>query len=170
MSTQVSLPVRIFSWLSALWIARVFLTSIPYKFTQSPDTRHIFGTIGDWLGNFFGSGLGGAFANFGPYVIGSAEILASLILLLPGLLWIGSKLHVCKALDASPFHSLGGLFASVIMAGAVFFHLFSPLGIEVLHNGEGDGGSLFYAAVSIFVLGIMLFFVNGRRQGNPFDQ
>ncbi|MEM7376660.1 MAG: hypothetical protein AAF460_04035 [Pseudomonadota bacterium] len=169
MSSSVSLPVRVFSWLSVLWIARVFLTSIPYKFTQSPDTQHIFGTIGTWLGGFFGEGLGNAFAQFGPYVIGSAEILASAILLLPGLLWIGSKLNLCRALDASPFHALGGLFASAIMAGAVFFHLFSPLGIEVLHNGEGDGGSLFYAAASILVLGVVLFFINGRRLRNPFS-
>ena len=169
MSSSVSLPVRVFSWLSVLWIARVFLTSIPYKFTQSPDTQHIFGTIGTWLGGFFGEGLGSAFAQFGPYVIGSAEILASAILLLPGLLWIGSKLTLCRALDASPFHALGGLFASAIMSGAVFFHLFSPLGIEVLHNGEGDGGSLFYAAVSILVLGVVLFFINGRRLRNPFS-
>ena len=69
MSSSVSLPVRVFSWLSVLWIARVFLTSIPYKFTQSPDTQHIFGTIGTWLGGFFGEGLGSAFAQFGPYVI-----------------------------------------------------------------------------------------------------
>ena len=54
----------------------------------------------------------------------------------------------------------GGLMASAVMAGAVFFHLVSPLGIEVLHNGESDGGSLFYAAVSILVLGFVLFFIN----------
>jgi len=37
------------------------------------------------------------------------------------------------------------------MAGAVFFHLFTPLGIEV----NGDGGSLFRAAVSILILGLI---------------
>jgi hypothetical protein len=50
--------------------------------------------------------------------------------------------------------------ASAVMAGAVFFHLFTPLGIEVLHEGQSDGGSLFYAAVSILVLGIVLFLIN----------
>ena len=54
----------------------------------------------------------------------------------------------------------GGLMASSVMAGAVFFHLVSPLGIEVLHNGESDGGSLFYAAVSILILGLLLFSIN----------
>ena len=58
------------------------------------------------------------------------------------------------------FHMLGGLMASAVMAGAVFFHLFTPLGVEVLHQGKSDGGSLFYAAASILVLGIALFFLN----------
>jgi len=52
------------------------------------------------------------------------------------------------------------------MAGAVFFHLFSPLGIEVLHEGESDGGSLFMAAASILVLGVILAAINAGR-GEP---
>lgn len=50
--------------------------------------------------------------------------------------------------------------ASAIMSGAVFFHLFTPLGIQVLHEGKSDNGSLFYAAVSILLLGLCLFAVN----------
>jgi hypothetical protein len=46
------------------------------------------------------------------------------------------------------------------MTGAAFFHLATPLGIEVLHNGQSDGGSLFYAAVSILVLGLVLAAIN----------
>ena len=46
------------------------------------------------------------------------------------------------------------------MAGAVFFHLATPLGVEVLHEGKSDGGSLFYAAVSILVLGLLMFVIN----------
>ena len=48
------------------------------------------------------------------------------------------------------------------MAGAVFFHLVTPLGIVVLHEGKSDGGSLFYAALSILVMGIVMFFINGK--------
>jgi len=29
----------------AAWLAMVFLGSLPYKFTNHPDTQHIFGTI-----------------------------------------------------------------------------------------------------------------------------
>ena len=46
--------------------------------------------------------------------------------------------------------------ASAVMAGAVFFHLATPLGINVL----GDGGLLFGMAVSVLVLGIVLFIIN----------
>ena len=50
----------------------------------------------------------------------------------------------------------------MVMAGAAFFHLFTPLGIEVLHGGKSDGGSLFFAAISILVCGIIMFFMNSR--------
>ena len=50
--------------------------------------------------------------------------------------------------------------AAGVMAGAVFFHLVSPLGVEVLHDGKSDNGSLFYAAVSILILGLILFVTN----------
>jgi hypothetical protein len=39
-----------------------------------------------------------------------------------------------------------------MMVGAVFFHTQTPLGIEVIHEGKSDGGSLFRAAVSILVI------------------
>jgi len=60
------------------------------------------------------------------------------------------------------FPRIGGLMAAAVMAGAVFFHLFTPLGVEVLHQGQSDGGSLFYAAVSILVLGLAMFALNSR--------
>ncbi len=53
--------------------------------------------------------------------------------------------------------------AAIVMAGAVFFHLFTPLGIEVLHQGKSDGGSLFYAALSILVSGVIMFVINSLK-------
>jgi len=149
------------SWLIVAWMCYVFLGSLPYKFTGHPDTQHIFSTIGDWLGGFLGTGIGSLFTQFGAYAVGSFELLTSLVLLLPALLWVKSRI------GNKPFgntrrrwHQVGGLMASAVMAGAVFFHLFTPLGIEVLHNGQSDGGSLFRAAVSILILGIVLFIIN----------
>ena len=44
--------LSVFSWVIVLWIAKVFLLSLPYKFTLHPDTQHIFGTIGAWMKGF----------------------------------------------------------------------------------------------------------------------
>lgn len=149
------------SWLSAIWMCYIFLGSLPYKFTNHPDTQHIFGTIGDWLGTFLGEGIGSIFSNYGAIVVGSAELITSVVLLLPALLWVISRMSGSYfGITRRRFHMIGGLMASAIMAGAVFFHLFSPLGVEVLHNGESDGGSLFYAAASILILGLVLFAIN----------
>ena len=149
------------SWAIVVWTCKVFLFSLPYKFTLHPDTQHIFGTIGQWISTTINDSLGRLFANFGSYVVGSFELITSIVLLLPALLWV---LHKTGLRVASPsrqrFHAIGGLMASAVMVGAVFFHLFTPLGIEVLHNGQSDGGSLFYAAVSILVLGDVLFLIN----------
>ena len=167
MKTMTSLPVAIFSWLGALWAAFIFLSSLPYKFTGHPDTQHIFGTIGSWLEGFVGP-LGTLFSQYGGYVIGTGELVVSLLLLAPGIFWVLSKLGLAKAKDRSAFHSVGGLGAMCLMLGAVFFHLASPLGIEVLHQGGSDGGSLFRAAVSIVIIGAALFLMNGRQFKNPF--
>jgi hypothetical protein len=154
-----------------LWAAKVFLSSLPYKFSGHPDTQHIFGTIGEWLKGFIGETAGGFFSEYGAIVIGSTELLASVILLSPFVFWILQKLNIAADRPyRAVAHALGGLMAAGIMAGAVFFHLVSPLGVEVLHQGKSDGGSLFYAALSILVLGLILFTINWlsfRAQSRP---
>ena len=151
----------LFSWVTVIWMCYIFFGSLRYKFTKHPDTQHIFGTVGDWLGTFFGNTIGTLFTDFGGYVIGSFELLTSIVLLLPALLWVISKISGSYfGVTRRRFHMFGGLMASAVMAGAVFFHLVSPLGVEVLHEGQSDNGTLFYAAVSILVLGIVLFLIN----------
>lgn len=158
-TAKIQTAKAVVSWAITLWICKVFLTSLPYKFTNHPDTQHIFGTIGDWMKGILGEGIGAWFGNFGAYLVGSFELLTSIVLLLPALLWVISKIGRGDSRRVH-FHRIGGLMASAVMAGAVFFHWFTPLGVEVLHQGKSDGGSLFYAAVSIFVLGIVLFVIN----------
>jgi hypothetical protein len=153
--------IAVASWVMALWACKVFLSSIPYKFTNHPDTQHIFGTIGTWMSGILGEGIGNLFANYGPYAVGSFELGTSIVLLLPALIWVLSRMGVSgNGGIRARFHRIGGAMAAVVMAGAVFFHLFTPLGIEVLHQGKSDGGSLFYAAASILVSGVVLFFIN----------
>lgn len=153
--------VSIVSWIAALWAAKVFLSSLPYKFSGHPDTQHIFGTIGEWLKEFLGNAAGQSFTDYGAYVIGSAELITSIILLAPAVFWLFGKMSLVKNRPYRPMlHCAGGLMAAAIMAGAVFFHLVSPLGIEVLHEGKSDNGSLFYAALSILILGLILSITN----------
>ena len=149
------------SWLIVAWICKVFLFSLPYKFSGHPDTQHIFGTIGLWMQDVLSQGLGSWFVQYGAYAVGTVELLASIALLSPLVFMLLKKLNVIK--QAPPrelIHGLGGLLATGVMTGAAFFHLVTPLGIEVLHNGKSDGGSLFYAAVSILVLGLVLAALN----------
>jgi hypothetical protein len=158
----------IISWVLVAWIAKVFISSLFYKFTGHPDTVHIFSTIGSWLQGFLGDGIGGLFSHYGAYMVGSFELLTSIVLLSPAIFWMTHKLSPGLHLPSrARIHCIGGLMASAIMGGAAFFHLASPLGVEVLHEGKGDGGSLFYAAVSILVSGIILFILNRKHRSNP---
>ena len=155
----------VISWAIAAWMCFIFLGSLPYKFTGHPDTQHIFGTIGGWLKGFLGDGIGNLFTNFGAYGVGSFELLTSIVLLLPIAIWL-IRLIKKQTMGNTrrKFHRIGGLMATMVMLGAMFFHIFSPLGIAVLHEGESDGGSLFYAATSIAILGIVMFFINGNTK------
>lgn len=115
--------------------AAVFIDSLRFKFTDHPNTQVIFGKLDSWAQSI---GFGGLFAHtglFSQYVIGSAELLASGLLLaglIPGL---------------QRLNGLGGLIAFAVMSGAVSFHLFTPLGIDP----NNDGAGLFAAAVTLWV-------------------
>lgn len=149
------------SWVIVLWTCKVFLLSLPYKFTLHPDTQHIFGTIGQWMKSYIGESGGNLFMNYGSYAVGGVELITSLVLLAPALFFVLKKIGLLSNTpNIHVVHALGGLMASAVMSGAVFFHLFTPLGVEVIHEGKGDGGSLFYAAVSILILGAVMAVIN----------
>lgn len=119
----------------SIYIAFVFIQSLFFKFTGSAETDHIFGTLDGWASGF---GLGGFFAPggiFSAHVIGTAELVASL-LLLGGLV-----------LKRPAIQGIGALMSLGIISGAIFFHLFTPLGVEVL----GDGGLLFAMACGVWL-------------------
>ena len=142
----------IVSWLIVAWFGYVFLGSLPYKFTGAPDTIYIFTTIGSWLGEILGDGIGELFSSYGAYIVGSFELVTSLVLLSP----------IIFMRHRQTLHFFGGLMSAAVMSGAVFFHLFSPLGWVVLHNGKPDGGSLAYSALSIVILGLVLATINKK--------
>jgi len=120
----------------SLFGAAVFLDSLRFKFTDAPETQEIFGRLDAWAASFGAAGLFGHTGLFSQYVIGSAELAASTLLLvglIPGL---------------KRLHSLGVAIGFAVMSGAVSFHLFTPLGIDP----NNDGGGLFFAACVLWAL------------------
>jgi hypothetical protein len=139
---QTALP-----WGLALFIAIAFIQSLFFKFTNSFETQFIFGTIGSWMGSI---GLPAAvatnFAQYGGYTIGTLELIASGLLLTP---------------KSQPF---GAVLAFGVISGAIFFHLFTPLGVSVVINeaGDRDGGQLFALAVGVWISALVIIWL--RRQ------
>ncbi|MCL6273615.1 DoxX family protein [Muricauda sp. 2012CJ35-5] len=110
---------NIISWILRLAAALILLQTLFFKFTGAPESIYIFEQVGMEPWGRFGSGV--------------AELIASILLLLPRTV------------------GLGALMGVGVISGAIFFHLTS-LGIEV----QGDGGLLFYLAVVVFVCCIIL--------------
>lgn len=127
------------------YIAFVFIQSLFFKFSNSPETQYIFGTLDAWGASFGFPGLFARSGIFSQYVVGSAELVAS-GLLLAGLL-SGRAL----------VHAAGALLALGVISGALFFHLFTPLGVQVRNtDGSLDGGELFALACGVWVAAAVL--------------
>lgn len=137
---------RILVIVMSLFVAFVFVQSLFFKFSDAAETQHIFGTLNDWTVSL---GVGNLFAKngiFSQYVIGSAELVASVLVLV-------------GAFARKRLFSLGGgLMATAIMSGAITFHLFTPLGVEV----QGDGGTLFIMACLVWLSGLTLAVLHRR--------
>ncbi|MDQ0463887.1 putative membrane protein YphA (DoxX/SURF4 family) [Caulobacter ginsengisoli] len=127
--------------LMAIFMAVIFLDSLFFKFTDDPKTIQIFTIrLDGWASSLNLPGLFGHTGLFSQYVIGSIELLAS-VLLLVGLL------PRYKHLQAA-----GALAGLLVMMGAVSFHLFTPLGIDP----NNDGAGLFIAACTNLVFAALL--------------
>lgn len=127
----------------SVFAAAVFLDSLRYKFTDHRNTQEIFGRLDGWAGTLGLPGLFGHTGLFSQYVIGSAELLASTLLIV-GLMPRFVRLN-----------ALGAAIGLAVMTGAVSFHLFTPLGIDP----NNDGGGLFAAAVTIWITSIVLLVI-----------
>ncbi|QFT10932.1 hypothetical protein [Vibrio sp. THAF190c] len=130
--------------LPAAFIAFVFVQSLFFKFTGSYETDHIFGTLATWSGlSWFGT--------YGGYIIGIAELIAAILLF-------------------TRWHGLGAIMSVGIMSGAIFFHLFTPLGIPMPEfNAAGeivgdDGGLLFGMACLVWLCGAFLSLKDFKNQ------
>ena len=127
-------PVRqktIAVFVLSLYIAFVFVQSLFYKFSGSEESIFIFSTLRDW------SGIG-LFEPFGRWFIGASELVASVLLFTKrGRVW-------------------GAGMALVIISGAIVFHLFTPLGVEIM----GDGGELFILACGVWISSAIILFIH----------
>jgi hypothetical protein len=102
------------SWALQLIVAAILLQTLFFKFTGAAESVYIFSTLGVEPWGRVGSGV--------------VELIAAILLLVPGTVTIGAVL------------ALG------VIVGAILSHL-TVLGIEV----QGDGGLLFVLALAVFI-------------------
>jgi hypothetical protein len=129
-------------WALTLFIAFVFIQSLFFKFTGSPETVYIFqGKLDPWAASL---GFPGVFAPGGIFsakVVGVAELVAS-VLVLAGAFMAGNRL----------IQVAGAAMGLGVISGAIFFHLFTPLGIAVVNtDGSSDHGELFTLACGVWI-------------------
>jgi hypothetical protein len=127
--------LKLLSWPAALYIAYILLWYEQYKLTGDDGSVWLFQILADWLG---------IHDYERPFRLGvaSAEIVASVLVLLPR-----TRLY-------------GGALALGLMSGAIFFHTVSPLGTDPY----GDGGVLFHEACEVWLCALFVL-VAYRREG-----
>ena len=129
----------------AIFVAFVFLQSLFFKFAEllgepADVTVFIFSTVGQWISSLGLQALGQAFTSYGGVVIGLAELVASILILI----------------TATRFW--GALLGLGVMSGAIFFHLFTPLGLfpytdlSCLEPGCPQEKALFFMAVAVWLI------------------
>jgi len=114
---------KIISIVLRLVAAVIMLQTLYFKFTAQPESIYIFSQLGMEPWGRIGTGV--------------AELIASILLLIPATIAIGALL------------SIG------VMLGAVITHLF-VLGVEV----QGDGGQLFAYAMIVLIASVILLIVH----------
>ena len=122
-------------WVLIAYVIFVFVQSLFFKFAGDEQTVIIFNTIGDWMSTVGLGAIAGLFATYGGYLIGGVELVASGLLL------------------SQSTRRLGALIGLAVISGAIFFHLFTPLGVDRVIDAAGntDGGTLFYMACGVWV-------------------
>lgn len=121
--------MKLFIW--AYWAARIIaalimVQTLYFKFTGAEESVYIFSTVG--------------MEPVGRIVVGTLELVASVLLIVNVTAW------------------LGGLLGAGLMLGAICMHI-TLLGIEV----KGDGGYLFYLALIVLICCSWVLFFNRQK-------
>ena len=106
--------------------AFIMVQSLYFKFSAQPESIYIFSTVG--------------MEPWGRIATGIAELIASILLLVPATIVLGAIISVG------------------VMIGAVGAHIFI-LGIEV----QGDHGQLFIYAMVVLVASVILIFMHASQ-------
>ena len=92
---QSSRNQKITLWLLSIFVIVIFVQSLFFKFTDSPETQYIFGTLDKWGASLGFPGLFGHSGIFSQYVVGTGELIASSLLFI-GLITKKSLVHVFR--------------------------------------------------------------------------
>ena len=107
------------------------------------------GKLDPWAGSL---GFAGVFAPGGIFsakVVGTFELIASVLLL------AGAAISGQRAVQV-----LGAAMGLGVISGAIFFHLFTPLGVAVVNtDGSSDGGELFMLACGVWLCCALLLWL-----------
>lgn len=118
----------IISWVCRIIVAIILFQTLFFKFTGAEESKWIFTTL-----------MGPELEAYGRIGSGVVELIAVILLLIPGTAW------------------LGALLALGTISGAIMSHL-TMLGIVV----KDDGGLLFMLAVTVFVLSGLTILIHRR--------
>ncbi|MEP6669036.1 MAG: DoxX family protein [Chthoniobacter sp.] len=116
-------PELIASWICRVIAALILLQTLFFKFTAAPESVYIFTKVGLEPWGRIGSGV--------------VELIAAVLILWPGLSWLGAGL------------ALG------VISGALMSHL-TVLGVVVMN----DGGLLFTLAVIVEVCAAIVLWIH----------
>lgn len=115
-----------FYWAARLIAAIILLQTLYFKFSGADESVYIFSTIGMEPWGRIGTGV--------------MELIASGLLLITSVAW------------------LGALLAAGLMLGAIGMHL-TLLGIEV----QGDGGYLFFLALVVLLCAAFVIWIDQEK-------
>ena len=117
---------KLLLWVCRIVAALIMLQTLYFKFTAAPESVYIFTTVG--------------MEPWGRIGVGALELVASILIIIPAISW------------------LGALLALGLMAGAIGMHL-TLLGISV----QGDNGYLFFLAVAVALCSGIVLFVERKQ-------
>lgn len=119
--------------LPSILLILIIWYTLSLKYMRMDEIGYIFYTVWEWMKIFLSPWIGSFFAEIWLYLIASIETIAIILL---GLWFFIKKLKF-----------YGWLLALIVLIWAIFFHIFTPLWI----NMNDDNWKLFFMAIIWFI-------------------